>query len=237
MSKYTPSPYGKWLRQKRTQRGLTVTELAVQTSIQRTNIHFIESDRVQLPYFTTRWKLSRALREDPPDNVVDSSVRENRKDRNWNAESKIKKIQRPPSAYGVCLRHTREKAGLSQTNLAIEASVHRITIVHIEAGRIQWPHMKTCMRLSAALKAEPLSLEYMDLYDSNSLEACWFCGAKTDRELLFESATRATVTICVECVAKMATNLPRNQYPIAISGVKARNCRSNRRCGRWNKES
>jgi transcriptional regulator with XRE-family HTH domain len=59
-----------------------------------------------------------------------------------------------PSAFGIWLRKSRDKAGLSVNELAERASVSVPTIYFLEGGRTQLPLEQTRRRLEAALKVE-----------------------------------------------------------------------------------
>jgi len=64
------SPYAVWLNRTRTKRGLTVVELARQAGITHQAIYGIEAGRIDNPRDSTRTALSRALKEEVPDDTL-----------------------------------------------------------------------------------------------------------------------------------------------------------------------
>jgi transcriptional regulator with XRE-family HTH domain len=59
-----PETYGTWLRQIRTDRGLTQEELGKRIGVARTYVNNIERGRVAMPNLEMRLKITAALGED-----------------------------------------------------------------------------------------------------------------------------------------------------------------------------
>lgn len=68
-----PSEFGRWLYEKRQQRGLSVDDLAEKSGVSFVQIYNIEAGRAQNPRDKTRQKLTIALGEEPASAIVDAT--------------------------------------------------------------------------------------------------------------------------------------------------------------------
>jgi len=65
----------------------------------------------------------------------------------------------PSPTFGARLRHLREAAGLSQSELADLAGVHRVALARYEADRVE-PLFSAVLRIADALGVSVAELAY-----------------------------------------------------------------------------
>ncbi len=68
------SSFGSWLREQRTQKGLSVPELAKNARVSAPAVYNIESGKIQNPQSATRDRLAKALGMPIPEQVVTETV-------------------------------------------------------------------------------------------------------------------------------------------------------------------
>lgn len=145
--------FGENLRRARERTGLTQVQLSVAAPFDRAAISRVEHGE-RAPDLPTVLRLAQALGVKPTDLLrgigpTSSSRR---------GPTHDKKLQRDAAGlFGVNLRWARDRAGISQETLALEANVDRAAISVYENGGRE-PNLRTVLKLARRLEVRPALL-------------------------------------------------------------------------------
>jgi transcriptional regulator with XRE-family HTH domain len=141
--------FGSNMRAARKQAGLSQIDLSSRASLDRAAVSFIERAE-RAPDLTTIIRIAGAVSVKPSalltgigfDGVAVRGPR------------RLPEAETPAARFGANLRWARQRAGLSQETLAIEAAVDRAAVSVFERGRRN-PNLRTVLRLARALELPP----------------------------------------------------------------------------------
>jgi transcriptional regulator with XRE-family HTH domain len=144
--------FGENMREARKRAGLSQIDLSLRAQLDRAAVSFLERAE-RAPDLSTIVRVARAIGVKPGALLagigpVASTVRGPR----GSGE-----VLPPAARFGVNLRWARERAGISQETLAIDAHVDRAAISVFERGKRN-PNLRTLLRLARALELPPAVL-------------------------------------------------------------------------------
>lgn len=145
--------FGENLRRARGRAGLTQVQLAVAAPFDRAAISRVENGE-RAPDLPTLLRLAHALSMKPTDLL--RGIGPANSPRRWPAYESNPKHS-PARLFGANLRWAREKAGISQEKLALDADVDRAAISVYENGGRE-PNLRTVLKLARRLNVRPALL-------------------------------------------------------------------------------
>lgn len=143
--------FGRNLREARGRAGLTQAQLSVAAPLDRAAISRLECGE-RSPDMPTLLRVCAALGTTPTDLL--RGVGKASTGRAARGETETSDSQ---GRFGLNLRHARQRAGISQERLALDAKVDRAAISVYENG-VRQPNLRTVFKLALKLDVAPGSL-------------------------------------------------------------------------------
>jgi transcriptional regulator with XRE-family HTH domain len=140
--------FGRNLREARGQAGLTQAQLSAAAPLDRAAISRLECGE-RSPDMPTLLRVCAALKTTPAD-----LLRGVGKANGVRAPRGEADTPNSPGRFGVNLRQARQRAGISQERLALDAKVDRAAISVYENG-VRQPNLRTVLKLALKLDVAP----------------------------------------------------------------------------------